>query len=84
MTAFEKDENSNGVLEKKPIPFSTTWSMINTLNYEFKKTKLLIALTSKIVGPINLNIELPIDEPTRPNRSESFLYQTFYFISDKK
>ncbi|MFK7899476.1 MAG: TonB-dependent receptor [Cyclobacteriaceae bacterium] len=71
LSAFTKD-NENGVRKKAPISFSTTWSLVNTLNYRFKKSKLLLALTTKVVGPINLNIAVP----NRPEKSEPFVFQT--------
>jgi len=76
LSAFEKNKDSEGQLQKTDIPFSGTWSLLNTLNYKIIKSKLLFALTTKVVGPINLNLELPDDEPIRPERSKAYVIQT--------
>jgi len=76
LSAFEKTTNDDGETEKSKIPFSGSWSLINTVKYKIKKPNLLLALTTKVVGPVNLNIEIPDDEPARPTTSEPYVVQT--------
>ena len=76
LSAFEKNTNEEGQTEKSKIPFSGSWSLLNTIKYKFKKPKILLTLTTKVVGPVNLNIEIPDNEPARPTTSEPYMVQT--------